>query len=110
MEKFLGCPHCGKDDIKYGVKVCSGCQAEITYGNSLKSFLMFAIVFPFMGFIGTLVIMEWLFTKDWAEFIVPITTELGLAVIIFIPWVAIFWKLNRKMYKGRTFFSRRYNR
>lgn len=110
MEKFLSCPHCGKDNIKYGVTVCNGCSAEIRYGNSLKSFLMFTIVFPFVGFTGTIMIMEMLFTKEWTDSVIPITTELGLALIIFLPWVFIFWKLNRKMYKDRINFRRRYNR
>ena len=33
QEEYLECPFCGKDDIKYGAVVCSGCQAEISYSR-----------------------------------------------------------------------------
>ena len=39
--EYLECPFCGKDDIKYGAVVCSGCQAEISYSRAW--FLKFLI-------------------------------------------------------------------
>lgn len=41
QEEYLECPFCGKDDIKYGAVVCSGCQAEISYSRAW--FLKFLI-------------------------------------------------------------------
>ena len=102
----LSCPHCGKDSIKYGSTVCSGCQSEIIYGNTFKSFFMFAIVIPFIGFMGTLMVMETLFTKDWSKTIVSVTTDTGLVLIIIIPWLIISWKVNKKIYKDLIRFIR----
>ncbi|MDA3062681.1 MULTISPECIES: hypothetical protein [unclassified Campylobacter] len=43
-ELHLGCPFCGKDDIKYGVSVCSGCQAEIRYGVDWAPILIVGVI------------------------------------------------------------------
>ncbi|MDA3052349.1 hypothetical protein OFO01_02645 [Campylobacter sp. JMF_01 NE2] len=43
-ELHLICPFCGKDDIKYGVSVCSGCQAEIRYGVDWAPVLILGVI------------------------------------------------------------------
>ena len=70
----LMCPFCGKDDIKYGVIVCSGCQAEISYQRSwfivfligivafalgLYSFIKydFRLISVFLIFIGVILVL-----------------------------------------------------
>nr|WP_314442054.1 hypothetical protein [uncultured Campylobacter sp.] len=49
QEEYLECPFCGKDDIKYGAVVCSGCQAEISYRRSWIGTLFFSILWLFFG-------------------------------------------------------------
>ena len=49
QEEYLECPFCGKDDIKYGAVVCSGCQAEISYRRSWIGTLFFSILCLFFG-------------------------------------------------------------
>ncbi|MBR7046747.1 MAG: hypothetical protein IKI43_00005 [Campylobacter sp.] len=48
-ELYLGCPFCGKDDIKYGVSVCSGCQAEIRYGVDWAPTLILGVILFIVG-------------------------------------------------------------
>ncbi|MDA3054774.1 MULTISPECIES: hypothetical protein [unclassified Campylobacter] len=48
-ELHLDCPFCGKDDIKYGVSVCSGCQAEIRYGVSWAPTLILGVILFIVG-------------------------------------------------------------
>ena len=49
-QNYLICPHCGKDDIKYGVRVCSGCQAEISYQRPWLLKMLIGIAFIYMAF------------------------------------------------------------
>ena len=38
----MTCPYCD-EELRYGVKVCRGCQAEISYEPEPTGFLMFII-------------------------------------------------------------------
>ena len=73
----LMCPFCGKDDIKYGAIVCSGCQAEISYRRPWIKTLLGSIVW--LWFIGT-------FTKDSGTifYIVLAIGVIGIIASIFM--------------------------
>ena len=49
QEEYLECPFCGKDDIKYGAVVCSGCQAEISYSRPWLKTILISILWLFFG-------------------------------------------------------------
>lgn len=92
-QEYITCPHCGKDDIKYGVAVCSGCQAEITYGKPWFKMFLFCIAIAIIG----------IFLLGWNIWV-------GIVVILLGGFGArAYWgdRLDRTPYFNRIYNTKR---
>ncbi|MDA3056645.1 MULTISPECIES: hypothetical protein [unclassified Campylobacter] len=99
-ELHLGCPFCGKDDIKYGVSVCSGCQAEIRYGVDWAPVLIVGVILFIVSCI--LISNRYSFIAD----LVGLACFIGSLVCIVKGVYRFLQNLSYK--KGPKFFRREF--
>lgn len=102
----MTCPYCD-EELRYGVKVCRGCQAEISYEPEPTGFLMFIIgcgliYYHFKGFfpytivpliIGIVTLLIGIF-----QFYLKITGKRGPAKPIFRRQFRYFCRMHKLKY------------
>lgn len=91
----MQCPHC-MGSVPYGAKVCSGCQAEISYGSPALAIAL-AISLP-------------IFLAGKAAAYAHAQWQIGLPVQIgsFVLLLCAGLYLCKKVYAKRVNFKRRY--
>ncbi|MCF4176897.1 hypothetical protein [Vibrio sp. McD22-P3] len=104
--KYVECPHCKKEDVKYGANICTGCKAEIIYGNTMTTLLLSFILIPIAGYWATIAGLEILLSKSVFKEIIQQIGDTVAFTIIITPWIVLGWKFNKRMYKERILFVR----
>jgi len=108
--KYNTCPHC-YNQVPNGASVCTGCQAEISYGVSIgKLFILFLVITGI-----TLYLLDRnLYLGKALDLLIDSRVlyrvkGMGIILSTFLPgilWVAAIYKRER----NSVIFSRRYRR